>query len=598
MEKKQIVAALEEIADLMEILGQNPFRVRSFRNGARAIEGLSEDVGALIQEGTLDDVKGIGTTLVEVITELFETGGSERLEELREQVPPGLVEINAIPGVGPKRALAIHEKLGVSSIADLEKACRDGKVAELPGFGKKSQEKILDGIAYRRQVGGRFLVVEALAAAEPLLARLRDDPGVARVEVAGSLRRRRETIKDIDFIAVLEKGADAGEVMERFSGGEGVVDVVARGETKSSVRLAGGIQADLRLVEAAAYPSALLYFTGSKEHNTVLRGIAREKGYKLNEYGLFKVAGNGGKRDGKDRGKRGGQRGGKETRIRCKDEAAIYRKLGLEWVPPELREDHGEFELARAKKLPELVTMEDIRGVIHLHTTASDGHQTLEEMVDAAREMGLEYLGVTDHSQSAGYAGGLKEADIEKQHAEIDRLNKKLEGQFTIFKGIESDIRMKGALDYPAAVLDRFDFVIASIHSGFTLTAEQQTARVIKAMEEPHTTFLAHPTGRLLLSRDGYPIDMEKVLEAAGRLGVVVEINAHPRRLDLDWRWGNFARRHGVKTSINPDAHVAEGYHHMEHGVGIARKAGFTAAEVVNTLPAKEFAEFVKTRKG
>lgn len=424
---------------------------------------------------------------------------------------------------------------------------------------------------------GRFLLAVGLAAAVPLKEHLKAGPAVKRVEIAGSLRRWKETIKDVDLVAAVKKPEEAVALMERFVRWEGVQEVIARGETKTSVRLEGGLQADLRVVAEEAFPFALQYFTGSKEHNTELRGLAKEKGLKLNEYGLFKVD--------------------SEERVPCRDEAAVYKALGLDFIPPELREAQGEIELARERKLPELVEFGDLRGVVHAHTSASDGVATLEEMAEAARAMGFEYLGITDHSQSAGYAGGLKEEAVLKQHREIDRLNARLKG-FRIFKGIESDIRSDGSLDYPPEVLDRFDLVIASIHSGFNLPVEEQTARVIKAMEDPHTTFLAHPTGRLLLQRDGFALHMEKVLEAAGKLGVAVEINAHPLRLDLDWRWGGFARAHGVKTSINPDAHAVAGIEDMRYGAGIARKAGFTARQVVNTYSIKEFEKFIRARRG
>ena len=580
MHKHEIVGALEETADLMEILGQNTFRVRSFRSGARAIEALDEDLTARVAEGNLEAIPGIGKTLAAIITELVETGGSGNLERLRQEVPPGLVEINRIPGVGPKKAKALYDSLGVASVADLERACREGRIASVKGFGKKTAEKILAGIVYREKVQGRFLVVEARIAGESLLEYLRGHPAIVDLEIAGSLRRRRETVKDVDFIAVPRDLAEAPAVMEHFVSWEGVEDVLAKGETKSSVRLIGGIQADLRVVDGDAFPATLQYFTGSKEHNTTLRALAKERGLKLNEYGLFAVEGD------------------RETKVECRDEAAIYSELGLEWIPPELREDMGEIELARSGGLPTLLLPEDIRGVVHVHTTYSDGQETLEAMAEAAMASGFEYLGVSDHSQSAGYAGGLKVEEIEKQHTEIDRLNERFDPEgFRIFKGIESDIRMDGSLDYPPEVLDRFDFVIAAVHSGFQLPAAEQTARVIRALEDPHTTFLAHPTGRLLLARDGYAIDIEAVLRAAGELGVVVEINAHPRRLDLDWRWGRFARRHHVKTAIHPDAHAVAGYGDIEFGVGVARKAGFEVGDVVNTYSVKDFAEFIGRRR-
>lgn len=578
MKKGEIAAALEEMADLMEVRGENPFRVRSFRNGARALEGITDDLASRVAAGDLARVPGIGKTLAELIGEMVLTGRSSRLEELRQDVPSGVLDLVAIPGLGPKKARILHEKLGIAGIDELERACEEGRVSGLPGFGEKSVQKIRAGIAYRRTVSGRFLVVQALDVAEPLRDYLATAPEVVRVEIAGSLRRRRETVKDVDFIASVTAASDAGRVMEHYLSWKGIREVLARGETKSSVRLRSGIQADLRVVEDRAFAPALQYFTGSKEHNVALRGLAREHGLTLNEYGLFPVAGS------------------REEATPCPDEAALYAALGLDWIPPELREDQGEIELARRHLLPDLVAGRDLRGVVHVHTTYSDGKHTLEEMAEAARGLGFEYLGVSDHSQSAGYAGGLKEDAVRRQHDEIDGLNEKYR-DFRIFKGIESDIRADGSLDYPEHILDLFDFVIAAVHSSFQLSGEEQTRRVIRALEDPHTTFLAHPTGRLLLDRDSYELDMERVLETAGRLGVAVEINAHPRRLDLDWRWGKFAREHGVRTAIHPDAHAITGYEDIHFGVGIARKAGFTAADVVNTYGPGEFRRFLATRR-
>lgn len=577
METRELIATLDEMADLLELAGANPFKSRSFRNAARALEGLSEDIRERVAEGTLSEVPGIGKTLVEVITELVETGSSVRYDELRQEVPPGLLDVVRIPGVGPKKAKALHDKLGVQSVEDLEAACEDGRVSEVSGFGAKTQTKILDGIAYRRKVAGRFLYVQAIGSARELRDLLADTPGVVRVEVGGSLRRCRETIKDIDFLVSVKKKGDAAEIMDRFVSVKDVSEVIAHGETKSSIRLVDGIQADLRVVEDASFPYTLQYFTGSKEHNTALRGLAREKGMKLNEYGLFKVDGE------------------KESLIKCKTEAEIYRALDLDYIEPELRENMGEIKQADSGSLPKLVTRQELRGVAHVHTTYSDGRDSLAEMVEAAHAMGFEYLGITDHSQSAGYAGGLKKADIQRQHREIDELNDQFDG-IRIFKGIESDIRGDGSLDYPEDVLELFDFVIASVHSSFQLSEKEQTERVLRALEDPHTTFLAHPTGRLLLERDAYSINMEMILARAGELGVAVEINASPMRLDLDWRLGNFARRHGVKTAVFPDAHSTEGLAYVDYGIGIARKAGFSAAEVVNTYSLEEFAEFLALR--
>jgi DNA polymerase (family 10) len=476
-----------------------------------------------------------------------------------------------VPGLGPKKIRALWKKLEVADIAALAGACERGEVAQLAGFGAKSQEKILRGIDYLRSVAGRFLIPEVEGHARALLEHLRAGPPPGRLEVAGSYRRRNEVLKDLDLVA--STGAP-GEVAAHFRAFPGVGEVVASGSTKTSVRLVSGLAVDLRLVDEEQFPFALCHFTGSREHNTALRARARERGMKLNEYGLY--------------------RGSRALALR--DEEEIYRALDLEYVPPELRENLGEVELAAAGALPHLVRQGDLRGVVHVHTNYSDGHETLEELVAAARERGYEYLGVADHSRSAFYAGGLEEADIRRQHREIDRLNARLEG-FRIFKGIESDILADGSLDYGREVLESFDFVIASLHSRFAMPEEEMTRRVLRAMEDPHTTFLGHVTARLLLRRRGVALDMDRVLRAASELGVAVEINASPHRLDLDWRHGPRARELGLLTAINPDAHVAAGMDDVRYGVGIARKAGFSPERVVNTYGAEEFAEFCARRK-
>ena len=577
MDKLQIASALDEMADFLELTEDNPFRARSFRSGARILETLQEDLGKLVESGRLKEIKGIGPALEEIIVQFVREGASRRYEELKAKVPPGLLQMIRISGLGPKRVRVLHKALGLADLEALEKACKEGAVAGVTGFGEKLQAKILAGIATLQSAAGLFLSIEGLEAALPLLRNIRSDPAVIRADLAGSLRRRNEIVRDIDIVA---SSASARQVIDRFVEASGAAEVIARGDTKASVRLGGGIQADLRVVDDAAYPFALLYFTGSKEHNTALRGRAKERGFKLNEYGLFRVAAEGDGSDG----------------LSCGDEAAVFRALGLDWIPPELREDRGEIALAEAGALPVLVEAKDLQGVVHVHTTASDGHNTLPELVGAAQGLGYSYLAISDHSQSAGYAGGLKEDRIREQHWEVDQLNKRLR-DFRIFKGIESDIRTDGSLDYPPEILDLFDFVIASVHSSFQLSEEEQTARILRAMSDPHCTILGHPTGRLLRARDGYRIDLEKVLRAAGDLGVIVETNANPHRLDLDWRWGALAREAGVKTCISPDAHALGDMGYMDLGVGTARKAGFSAADVVNTYPAEAFWKAIRIRR-
>jgi DNA polymerase (family 10) len=571
VEKDEIISVLLEMADLMEIESENPFRPRSFRAAARALEALPGDFAALLASGRLREVRGVGDSIAKEIEEITAHGESMRHRELVAAVPEGVRSMLAVPGLGPKKVRALWQRLGITGLDLLEAACRDGKVAELAGFAEKSQQKVLEGIQYLRSVSGRFLFAEVEPLVERVLAHLATCAAVQRLEAAGSFRRRMETVKDLDFVA---SSAAPEAVSAHFLKLDGVADVIAHGSTKTSVRLGSGIAVDLRLVSDEEFPYALCHFTGSREHNTALRALAKEKGLKLNEYGLFRG----------------------EDLLRCRDEAEIHAALGLAYMPPELRENRGEVELAAKGPLPDLVEESDLRGVLHVHTTYSDGANSLDEMVEAAKSRGLSYLGVADHSQSAFYAGGLKEKDVLRQHEEIDRLNAKLRG-FRIFKGIESDIRADGSLDYPPEVLDRFDFVVASLHSSLSQPREEMTQRVLRALSDPHTTILGHATGRLLLRREGVALDLDRVLEAAAAEGVAVEINANPQRLELDWRYGPRARELGVVTSINPDAHSTAGIADMRYGVGIARKAGFGPLSVLNAWSAEEFAEFIGRRK-
>jgi len=571
VDKAEIVRTLNLMADLLELESGNPFRPRSFRTGARALEALSDDLAEVIAEGRLEAVRGIGQTLAVEVRDLFVSGSSPRLFELFQTVPSGVRDMLLVPGLGPKKIRVLWREHGLESLEALRKACEEGGVASLAGFGARSQQKILDGIEYMRSVADRYLIPQAEVAAEPLLEHLRSCPAVERLEIAGSYRRRKEVLKDLDLVVGT---ARPEEVSERLCSFPDVVDVIARGATKTSVRLESGVAVDLRMVENSEFAFALCHFTGSKEHNTVMRARAKERGMKLNEYGLFRG----------------------EERIDCASEEEIHRALDLDFITPELRENLGEIEMAAAGELPALVEQSDLRGVVHLHTIYSDGKASLEEMAAEVRARGLSYMGVTDHSQSAFYAGGLKPDDVRRQHEEIDRLNEQLDG-FRIFKGIESDILADGALDYDEDVLELFEFIVASLHSSLGQPAEEITARVIRAIENPHTTMLGHATGRLLLRREGAALDMDRVLASAAEHGVVVEINANPRRLDMDWRLGPRARELGVLTSINPDAHRPAGIDDVRYGVGVARKAGFEAARVVNTFSVDGFEELVGRRK-
>ena len=560
------------MADLIEVESESPFRSRSFRSAARALDGQAEDFPELVESGRLTEIQGIGASLAEEILDIYQHGESRRYRQLLESVPGGVRDMLRIAGLGPKKVRALWKELGITSIDGLEEACAGGRVASLPGFGVKSQDKILEGVARLREVTGKFLIPEAELVVEALIAHLASCKAIARLEVAGSYRRRREFVEDLEILVSTEA---PGEVAAHFSSWSGVGEVMARDSTKVSVRIENGLAVGLTLVTEEQFPFALTHLTGSKEHNTAMQERARERGYRLDQYGLFPE--------------------GESESLRLVGEAAIHEALGLAFVPPELRENLGEIELAAKGEIPTLLEEGDLRGVIHLHTTYSDGRASLEEMAEEARARGYSYIGVTDHSQSAFYARGLKEEDIRRQHGEIDRLNGRDDG-FRIFKGIESDTRPDGSLDYPDEVLDLFDFVIASLHSSLTQDEARMTARVIRALRDPHTTMLGHATGRLLLRREPVALDMEKVLRAAAELGVVVEINANPHRLDLDWRHGPRARELGLYTSINPDAHSPAGIDDIRYGVGIARKAGFEPSRVINTCSADEFAGFIARR--
>jgi len=572
MDKKEAAQILEEIAVLLELKGENPFKTRAYQNAARAVLALEGSLDEAVRSGELTRIKGIGKALAEKLTELVTTGKLSYYEELKEAVPRGLLEMIAIPGLGPRKAKTIYEKLGISTLSALEQACRDGRIAKLPGFASRTQQKIIEGIEYLKKHRDRFLYSEALAEAQELLAQIESRPETIRSSIAGSLRRAMETVKDIDIVAGTH---DPEALMDFFVSVPQARSVVACGKTKSTIRLASGINADLRAVKEKEFPYALHHFTGSKAHNTALRSRAKSMGLKMNEYGLFRS----------------------EHSLPARDEAEIFAHLGLSYIPPELREDRGEIEAAASGSLPELVTMRDMRGVLHVHTKWSDGSAPLEEMAKAARELGYRYLGIADHSKSAYYAGGLSEEEIYEQHSAIDELNGKLRG-IVILKGIESDILPDGSLDYSEKVLESFDFVIASVHSSFGLSRERMTRRIIQAMKNPFVDILGHPTGRLLLVRDAYEVDLEAVLEAAADLGVAMELNAHPQRLDLDWRWGNLARSLGVKIAINPDAHHVEGLEDVRYGVGIARKGWFSRSDVLNCMSVSEFRTCLRRRRG
>ncbi len=560
MDKKSAASVLEEMAMLMELKGENPFRIRSFVNGARVVEALDEDLATVVTEGRLRSIKGIGEALAAIIIELFTTGESSDLKALRAEFPPSIYELFDIPGLGPKRIKQVYEALGIDSMDKLEAACKNDAIKPLKGMGAKMQAKILEGIEFARAHTGSFHFNKAEAQAHALVAYLTASKRVKDLAVTGSLRRRKEVIKDIDLVATTD---DVSALMQYFVDAPEVVQVIGHGETKSSVRFASGISADLRVVEASQFPYTLLHFTGSKEHNVVLRQRAKERGLKLNEYGLFKED---------------------ESLVECDSEESIYKALDLPFIPPELREDRGEFALTET---PGLLEQHQLKGLIHCHSTYSDGQHTLADMAEATREQGYQYLLITDHSQSAGYAGGLKPDRILQQQKEIAALNAGFKG-FRILSGIESDIRLDGSLDYEDDVLASFDLVIASVHNKLDMDEKEATARTIKAIENPYTAILGHPTGRLLLSRKGFPLDMEKVFDACVANKVAVEINASCKRLDVDWRFIRQGRDKGVLFSIGPDAHSIDGLNNVQYGVGIARKGWLGPEHVINCWSAEE----------
>jgi DNA polymerase (family 10) len=571
MDKREISQMFEEIALMLDLKGENPFKSKAYINAARTLELLEGDIKDYILEDRLVEIKGIGKAIGEKLVEIVNTGKLEYYDELRASIPEGLFDMLRVPGLGPKKVKAIYERLNVKSIGELEYACIENRLLDLEGFGKKTQDNILKGIEQLKKSQGLFLYGEVLYLAEEIKKLLQQSGLIDRCEIAGSLRRRKEVVKDIDMIATSNK---ALELMNYFVAIPYVEETVAKGETKSTVRLKNGINMDLRVVADNEYPYVLNHFTGSKEHNTAIRHLAKTMGIKVNEYGLFKG----------------------EELIVCQSESDIYKALDLDYIAPELRENNGEIEAAEKHDLPNLIELKDIKGIFHVHTMYSDGSNSIEEMVQEARAMGLSYIGISDHSRSAFYARGLSRDEIMRQLEEIDILNDKYQ-DFKIFKGIESDILPDGALDYEDEVLELFDFVIASVHSSFNLDKDKMTNRIINAIKNKHTTILGHPTGRILLARKEYELDIYAVMDAAAEYDKVIEINSDPHRLDLDWRYLKYAKEKGVRLAINPDAHAVQGLHNIKCGVDIARKGWLECQNVINAMPLQELTKYFKTMK-
>jgi DNA polymerase (family 10) len=565
----EIARKFETMADLLEIDGANPFRVRAYRKAARTVGEYGRSMEELIAAGEdLTELPGIGEELAEKIRVMVETGELPQLQELQERIPQGVVEMTKIAGLGPKRVQQLHEKLGIDTLQELEDAVVMGKVRELRGFGEKMEEKILEELERKSTEERRTRLDRAEGLVETLVGYLRSVEGVERVEVAGSYRRKKETVGDLDVLVISDEG---DRVTEAFTKYPGVERVVSRGPTRATVMVWKELQVDLRVVPAESYGAALFYFTGSQAHNIAVRSLALDRGLKLNEYGVF--------RD--------------EERVAGETEGEIYELLGMSYVPPELREERGEVEAARAGRLPALVTLGDIRGDLQAHTVASDGKHTLEEMARAAQELGYEYLAVTDHSPRLAMIQGLDAEGLLRRIDEVERLNESLEG-FRVLKSIEVDILDDGSLDMPDQVLERLDVVVAAVHTRFTLSEEEQTERILRAMENPNAHILAHPTGRQLGKRPGYEVDVERLIEAAAEGGWFLEINAEPDRLDIDDVYALMAKEHGVKVAISTDAHSVNGLRVMRYGVYQARRGWLEARDVLNTYPWRELREFLR----
>jgi DNA polymerase (family 10) len=554
----EISNIFNQMADLLEIEGANPFRVRAYRRAARTVSGYTHSMAELVrEEEDLTELSGIGEDLSAKIKEIVETGRLAKLEEVKSRTPADLTRMLNVAGLGPKRVKALYKELGISTLAELEQAAAEGRIQELHGLGEKIEQQILKDLQREDRQDDRVRIDVAEEIIHPLVRYLRSLEGVERVEVAGSYRRRKETVGDLDLLTTSDRGK---EISDRFVNYEDVVNVLSQGETRSTVEFRSGMQVDLRVVPEESYGAALFYFTGSKEHNIAIRNLALDQGLKVNEYGVFR----------------------EEERVAGESEAGIYDLLGLAYIEPELREDRGEIEAAQKGTLPDLVTLEEIRGDLQCHTEASDGKATLREMAEAAQALGYDYLAITDHSAYIGIVQGLDEEGLAAQIEEIDRLNEALEG-FRLLKAIEVDIMENGDLDLSDAILARLDLRVCAIHSKFNLSREAQTERIIRAMDNPYFNILAHPTGRRIGKRAPYAVDMERVLDAAQERGCFLEINAQPERLDLDDVAARMAKERGVKLAISTDAHRPAALDLMRYGVDQARRGWLEAEDVLNT---------------
>ncbi|WP_426751056.1 DNA polymerase/3'-5' exonuclease PolX [Myxococcus sp. Y35] len=575
VDKATVAQVLRDISLLLQLQGESGFRVRAYDMAADRIAGLPQELGSVVAEGRLESLPGIGPALAEKITELVTTGRLGYLEELKAQFPPGLLELTQLPDIGPKKVATLWRELQISGLDELERACREGRVQKLRGFGAKSEAKMLEGIAlYRRARGERKLLGDVLPVATALLERVKAAPGVVRASLGGSVRRQAETVADVDIIA---SAADAGPVLDALANAPGVARVLGKGDSKCSVRLENGdLQVDLRVLPDEDFATALHHFTGSKAHHIRLRNLGHERGLKISEWGIHREDG---------------------SKVPVKEEADLYALLDMQYVPPELREDTGEFEAAREGHLPtDLVTLEDVLGAVHAHSTWSDGRNSLEEMAHAARALGLKYLTVTEHSEAAIYAGGLKVDDLKRQWEEIDRINEAVPG-VRLLKGIEVDILESGALDYADSVLEQLEVVIGSIHVRHGMDEDQMTRRLLAALDNPCLQILGHPTGRLINSREPYPVRMDEILERAAERGVAVEVNGKPARLDIKAEYVRQAVKRGVRLVVSCDAHQKEDLRNLAFAVATARRGWARKRDVLNTLPADRFVTALRERR-
>jgi DNA polymerase (family 10) len=568
-----IANVFDEIADYLEIDGENPFRVRAYRNAARTVRGLGPELKDMVaQKEDLSQLPGIGKELTAKIHEILNTGTARALKKLQAKIPPEVRQILKLPNLGPKRVRVLYHDLKIQSLDELRQAAKDGRIRELPGFGKKTENQLLAAVEAHAERELRFKIADVRPFAESLLSALKKVEGVKQVVVAGSYRRSVETVGDLDILVIADKDSP---VMDRFVAYQDVADVLSKGMTRSSVVLRTGLQVDLRRVEEKSFGAALQYFTGSQAHNIAVRRLGRQRGLKINEYGVFKF----------------------DERVAGDSEESVYNSVGLSYIPPELRENRGEIDASREKRLPRLVKLDDIKGDLHVHTNASDGRHSLKDMALAAKQRRLQYIAVAEHSQLLAFAGGLDESRLLKQMDEIDRLSEELEGVH-ILKSIEVDILEDGRLDLQNDVLEKLDLVVASVHSNFDLPEDRQTARILRAMDNPYFTILAHPSGRLIDQREAYKVDMEKVIRQAAERGCFIELNARPKRLDLVDIYCQVAKDLGVLISINSDAHRVDDFDHLRYGVGQARRGWLGKGDVLNTRSLAELRKLLKQTMG